>query len=1016
MSSKRHQRVSEIFLAARDLPPKERQVLLESASDGDESLVAEVEALLAEHDRLGGFLRSPALGAHFQLGQLQQLMEMGDTEAAALNRSVTKESIMAESESPGTGSRESSDPVEPQVTSSLFQRLLDRFGVVPPPLEQASADADAISMRLEDLAEHPSRNQRYVCEGEIGRGGMGAVLRVFDQHLRRRLAMKVARALPQVHGPGSPGTVPPSLARFLEEAQLTSQLEHPGVVPIHELGLDENHQVYFTMRLVRGRSLKEILPLVRQQREGWTLTRALGVLLRVCETMSYAHDRGVIHRDLKPSNVMVGRYGEVYVMDWGLARVVGHTDLHDIRSAPEQSSSIRTDLRDVRESEEDSPLVTRDGSVIGTPAYMSPEQAGGSVADVDRRSDVYALGAMLYHLLTGQPPFLPPGSRLSPYTLLALVLEGQPKSVHTLAPDVPAELTAICERAMAREPAQRFPDMSALAEDLRAYLEGRVVHAYETGAWAEARKWVRRNKSLAGSLAAAVVLLAAGLVTSSSLYVSAKENAKQASENASRAEENERLAKSAELRAHREAVSRGQVNDYLQGLFRIPDPEKYGRDVRLVDVISRASQELEGAFTEDPMVESDLRATIGWTLYRLGRLADGEPHLRRALELRRRDLGPSHPNTLQSINQLVQLLNDSGSLDKAEQLTRDAIAASEQEHGPDAAETLRQRENLGLLLMSRGLWREAQLILERTLEGFRQLGGNDDEDVLASTQNLAGVYIHTGRYEEAEQLAMQALDGQTHLHGPDHPSTFMPYNTLALALRRQDRLAEAEPIYRELLAYMRERYEPGHPETLTVCLNLARLLVEMSSPDRALDLLREAHEISASIHGTEHTLSRQLALAEASAVSETRRTEEADSLTRLALELHRRTEGADSLDLLNAMSIRAIFLSKQGRSLEAEELYCELIDRAERACGQPCDSAMHYRLALARFLANQRRFEEAEPHFLLAYEDQCALHGRGDPGTVHARSEVANFYRRWGGPERWSQFLAREAGAAEAAK
>jgi serine/threonine-protein kinase len=336
---------------------------------------------------------------------------------------------------------ERSESVEPQAQSSAIEEILAGFQLASPlPSEETSLGGDAVPLRPADPDPPRTGRARYLREGEIGRGGMGTILRVFDQHLRRRLAMKVTHARARDPGAPAPSGATPSLARFLEEAQITSQLEHPGVVPVHELGVDEKGQVFFTMRLIRGSSLKEILPLVKEQRDGWSLTRALGVLLKVCETMSYAHDRGVIHRDLKPANVMVGRYGEVYVMDWGLARVVGRADLHDLRPAPEDVSSIHTDLRELRESDEESPLITCDGSVLGTPAYMSPEQAAGQVAEVDRRSDVYTVGAMLYHLLTGQPPYVRAGARLSPHTILALVLNAQPVSVLKVSTKVPSEI------------------------------------------------------------------------------------------------------------------------------------------------------------------------------------------------------------------------------------------------------------------------------------------------------------------------------------------------------------------------------------------------------------------------------------------------------------------------------------------------------------------------------------------------------------------------------------------------
>ncbi len=420
-------------------------------------------------------------------------------------------------------------PPEPRSTSpqpdepaSLGERLERRFGAgIDPEVSLDSAPGETTTSATSDLVrrlgQHRQKAARYQLEGEVARGGMGAILRVWDGDLRRHLAMKVILGRDSGASGATPQIEPGQLGRFLEEAQITSQLDHPGIVPVHELGLDGEGRVYFTMKLVKGRDLKTIFDLVFRGAEGWNETRALGVLLKACEAMAYAHAKGVIHRDLKPANVMVGNFGEVYVMDWGLARVLGKRDRHDIRIATEfltAMTSVKTERREDREELSDSPVVTMDGDVVGTPAYMPPEQARGEIEKLSGSSDVYALGAMLYHLLAQQVPYVPRGARMSNRTVLGLVVQGPPTALSTLRKDVPAELVAIVEKAMARDASLRYADTLALAEDLRAFLENRVVGAYETGAWAETKKWLQRNKPLAASLAGAVVLLVAGLTTS----------------------------------------------------------------------------------------------------------------------------------------------------------------------------------------------------------------------------------------------------------------------------------------------------------------------------------------------------------------------------------------------------------------------------------------------------------------------------------------------------------------------
>ncbi len=261
--------------------------------------------------------------------------------------------------------------------------------------EQSTSDFSSVV--LSRLAGRGPAAKRYRIQGEITRGGMGAILRAWDEDLRRHLAMKVI--LGQVREEET-GKTPPVdrrvLARFLEEAQVTGQLEHPGIVPVHELGLDGEGRVYFTMKLVEGRTFGEVLELVRERREDWTQTRALGVIQKVCEAMSYAHAKGVIHRDLKPANVMVGRFGEVYVMDWGLAKILGRDEAGQGR--------VESERRAARELDPGSSMHTLQGDVLGTPAYMPPEQALGRIDEIGPPSDVYAVGAMLYHLLAGHQP------------------------------------------------------------------------------------------------------------------------------------------------------------------------------------------------------------------------------------------------------------------------------------------------------------------------------------------------------------------------------------------------------------------------------------------------------------------------------------------------------------------------------------------------------------------------------------------------------------------------------------
>ncbi len=302
---------------------------------------------------------------------------------------------------------------------------------------------------------------RYEERGVLGQGGMGEVRRVLDRALGRTMAMKViaARLIRDEE----------LLARFTEEAQATAQLQHPGIVPVHVRGRLWDGRLYFTMAEVGGRTLREVTAEVHDPRHGdpwrttpsgWTLRRLLTAFHKVCETMAYAHARGVVHRDLKPDNIMLGEHGTVLVLDWGLAKVVGS-------QTPLRAETARS-VSTVR-SEGDT-FHTAMGWVAGTPHYMPPEQARGLIELIDARADVYALGAVLYQILSGRPPYLGPTGA----AVIDMVKAGPPPALRTLRRPhrLPDELMAACERAMARRPEARFDSAIDLADELLAWLEG----------------------------------------------------------------------------------------------------------------------------------------------------------------------------------------------------------------------------------------------------------------------------------------------------------------------------------------------------------------------------------------------------------------------------------------------------------------------------------------------------------------------------------------------------------------
>jgi serine/threonine protein kinase/formylglycine-generating enzyme required for sulfatase activity len=400
---------------------------------------------------------------------------------------------------------------------------------------RAAAGSPQSASRLPTLESPRRPSERYLERREIGRGGMGIVYRVHDATLERELAMKVIGSAPAFPTPGD------AVLRFLREARVLARLDHPGIVPIHDLGVDGDGRPFFTMKLVGGPSSsgqdpgepKTLEDLLTSRAKGSNPTRALSILLRVCDALAYAHARGVRHRDVKPSNVMLGGFGEVYLMDWGLAHLPGAPAPPEV-AVPERASDVAA-TEPVANSLCN---ITRTGDLLGTPEYMAPEQARGG--EIDERADVYSVGAILYRVLTGFAPYQGDSyvnSCLTGAQVLARLSLGPPAPVSTHAPDASPELVAICERAMQRQLDARYAAVEHMARDLRAFLEGRVVQAYEKGAWAEARKWVLRNKALASALATAVLASLLGGVAFAFKANQAREAANLATNEAARADE-----------------------------------------------------------------------------------------------------------------------------------------------------------------------------------------------------------------------------------------------------------------------------------------------------------------------------------------------------------------------------------------------------------------------------------------------------------------------------------------------
>ena len=425
------------------------------------------------------------------------------------------------------------NPPPPRPRPSPAVSLLS--STVPEPatlLTQSSGGATSAAAEPPLPPPRPAGGSRYRVLRPHARGGLGEVFVARDEELGREVALKEIQAR---HADD-----PADRARFLVEAEVTGRLEHPGVVPVYGLGTYPDGRPYYAMRFVGGETLQAAIARLHEGGKAAAQTLDLRLLLRrfldVCNAVAYAHSRGVIHRDLKPANVLLGPFGETLVVDWGLAKVVGTAEVPG-----ESAGTVRL---------ASDPSATHGGSVLGTPAYMSSEQACGDIDGTGPASDVYSLGATLYCLLTGQAPF--PGRDAS--LVLSAVRRGDFLPPRKVAPWMPAALEAVCLKAMALRPGDRYASARALADDLEHWLADEPVAAYREPALARLRRWGRRHRTLAAGLAAAVAVAAVSLGVAAGLLAAANAREREAKELADRrrgeAEANFLLARKA-------------VNDYL---------------------------------------------------------------------------------------------------------------------------------------------------------------------------------------------------------------------------------------------------------------------------------------------------------------------------------------------------------------------------------------------------------------------------------------------------------------------
>jgi len=770
---------------------------------------------------------------------------------------------------------------------------------------------------------------RYKLLQPIGEGGFGTVW-MADQRepVKRRVALKIIKLGMDTRQ---------VIARFEAERQALAMMDHPNIAKVFDAGSTESGRPYFVMEYIKGVPIIEYCDTARLD----TRTR-LELFIQVCHAIQHAHQKGIIHRDIKPTNVLVTLHDGVpvpKVIDFGIAK------------ATNAELTEKT-------------LFTQHRQMVGTPAYMSPEQAEMSGLDIDTRSDVYSMGVLLYELLTGTTPFdvasllesgfeemmrvireeepHKPSTRLSTLGETATrMAQLRRADVHKLGTLLRGDLDWIVMKCLEKERARRYETANGLAADIRRHLSDEPVTAGPPSTGYRLRKFVRRNRTqvVAGAVVTAALVL--GVVGTSAGLVWAlreKDRADGEAENArlaAQAEEgakleaqaSERKAKDEAVRAEHELARATETKKFITDMLGAVDPEvAQGRDTTVMrEILDRAVERLEAGEIEDELIEAELRYTIGATFQGLGEYALAEPHLRAALAIRRRVLGDDHPDTIVSVSKLGVLLKQQGKLDEAESYLRETLDAARRVFGDDHPNTLTSFGNLGSLLADQGKLDEAEPYLRDALDGARRILGDDHPDTLRSLNNLGLVLLAQDKLDEAEPYFRDALDGARRVFGDDHPNTFSSINNLGLVLQAQGKGDEAEPYLRDALDRARRVFGDDHPNTLKAVGNLASLFQKQGKFDEAEPYVREALDGDLRVLGNDH----------------------------------RQT--------LNSVARLGWLLQAQGKLDQAVSTCRDGVERARRALGEhPTTAALEQNLAGALRLA--QRPDEAAAHARHAVE------------------------------------------------
>jgi serine/threonine protein kinase len=746
--------------------------------------------------------------------------------------------------------------------------------------------------------------------------------------------------------------------RFQAERQSLAIMDHPAIAKVFDAGATPQGQPFFVMEYVPGLPITEYC-----DQKKLKIRDRLELFVQACEGVQHAHQKAIIHRDLKPANILVVEVDSKPVpriIDFGLAKA----------TTPQLAGES---------------IFTQMGHFVGTPGYMSPEQADPALQDIDTRTDVYSLGVVLYVLLTGLQPFEKRQKQKQPLDeLLRKLREEEPPRPSTkvstdrdssattaeargiepkqLVGLLRGDLDWITMKALEKDRARRYGAPSELAADIRRHLNHEPVEARPASAGYRLRKYVRRHRVAVAVVTGLVLLLAAFSVL--------------------QALQLRRITRERD-RATRERDRATRITDFMTGMFKVSDPsEARGNSVTAREILDKASNDMQKGLAKDPEVQAQMMQVMAATYTNLGLYPRAHELAQRALDARMSLLGPDDPKTLESMAQLGWILNRQGKYVEAEKLERQALDGERRILGPEDPLTIEAMANMAYVVQGPGNFGQGEKFAREAIEvGTRRLGP-ESAPVLKSMSYLGTALWNQGRYAEAEQESRQLLDVERRVSGPDHPDTLKAMSNLALAIGSEGRFAEGEQLYREVLAAEQRVLGPDHPVTAGTMFNLAGVLAVEGRLADAEKLGRETLLIQSRVLGPEnpYTLMSKANLADV--LLKEGHVQQAEKLQRETFQTMARTLGPQHPGTLQEQTNLAGTLIAEGRYVEAEKLAREAFEAELRKAGPQHPDTLDALQQLGTAMAHDHRYPEASKLFRDVIGKQGNSKGQGDHFSV----------------------------------